>query len=56
MPGAQLGDALRRHLGIGAEHDRDRIAGDEPDHQEDDHRNAEQDDGEIGEAREEIDA
>ena len=49
---AHLRDALGRHLGVGAEHDRHRIAGDEADHQEDDDRDAEEDEDEIGEAGE----
>ena len=42
--------ALGRDLGVGPEHDRHRVAGDQPDHQEDDDRHAEQDDDEIDEA------
>ena len=44
MPRAQLGDALGRDLGVGAQHDRHGVAGDQPDHQEDDDRDAEQHD------------
>ena len=47
--GAQLRDAFRRHLGVGAEHDRDRVTGHEADHQEGDDRDAEEDDDEIDE-------
>ena len=46
----ELRHALGRDLGVGPEHDRDRIARDQPDHQEDDDRHAEQHDDEIEQA------
>jgi hypothetical protein len=50
--GAEFGNAVRGDLRVGAEHDRNRIARNEADHEKDDHRDAEQNDGEIGDARE----
>src|SRR6516165_9039369 len=46
---AQLRHRLWRHLSIGAEHDGDRVARNEPDHQEDDDRDADHHHGEVDE-------
>jgi site-specific recombinase XerD len=51
----QLGDAVGRHLGVRAQHDRDRVARNEADHQEDDHRDAEQHQGEVRDAQTQAD-
>jgi hypothetical protein len=42
QPPLKLLNPVRRHLGIGAQHDRHRIAGDKADHQEHQHRHPEE--------------
>jgi hypothetical protein len=48
--GAQVGHALRRHLGVGPQHDRHRVARDQPDHQEGDDGDAEEDEDKVDQA------